>query len=112
MPDYAVSFRRSAEKDLRRLDATSANLGTSEKIPLLPVTRRLPIDLPDKFRQVHFQRGSEGVNDDDRRVADAAFKMIDHRATDAGESRQLALGNPAFLADFLERSNECAGKLL
>ena len=22
MPDYAVSFRRSAEKDLRRLDAT------------------------------------------------------------------------------------------
>lgn len=52
------------------------------------------------------------MNHDDRRVADAALQMIDHRAADAGKSRQLTLRNPAFLADFLERSNECAGKLL
>ena len=49
---------------------------------------------------------------DDGRVANAALEAIDHRAADAGEPRQLSLGNATFLADFLEGSNECAGELL
>jgi hypothetical protein len=73
---------------------------------------RLATDLPDQLRQIHFQRRSECVNDDDRRVPDATLQMIDHRTADAGESRQLALRNPRFLASFLERSNDCTGKLL
>jgi hypothetical protein len=78
----------------------------------LPASKRLPGDLPDQFGQVHAECGGQGVNHDDGRVADATFQMIDHGTADAGELRQLALGNTRFLAYFFERSNECAGELL
>jgi hypothetical protein len=52
------------------------------------------------------------VKNNNGRVADSAFQMIDHGAAYARELSQLVLGNAPLLSDFPEGSNERAGKLL
>ena len=85
-------------------------LSSIREMPLAGLLLRAG-NLRDQLCQIDFKRSRQCVKHDEGRVADAAFEVIDHRAADAGEPRQLALGNAAFLADFLEGSNECAGKL-